>query len=410
LAESWSVSDDGLVVRLRLRAQSAFHDGKAVTADAIRGILEGQLPRDLWPVGEDVISIRATSERDIEFSLKRRSTFLMERLDAPIPGPGSTVNGAGPFYVSAQGGSQIEMRPNGRYFAPVPAIDRIVIKPYTSVRAAWADLLRNQVDMLYDVGVDALDSLASSSDVRIYTFQRGYQYLLVFNLRKPYLKSAELRRLLNVAIDRDELVRDVLAGHGVAADGAVWPRHWAYTSDLPRFAYQPRAVDSALKRQLVCIFNEPAYERLALVVQKQLQAVGIDLDLKLVTGSDFTKRLSDGDFDLFLSDFAQGPNMVRPYVFWHTAAPFNFGQFSSPEVDSALDAIRRAPDDSSYKAGVAAFQRAMYDDPPAVFLAWRERARVVSRRFEIQTEPNVDILTALHLWRPAPDERTARSN
>ncbi len=45
------------------------------------------------------------------------------------------------------------------HYAGKPAIDRIVLKSYTSVRSAWADMLRGQVDMLYDVGIEARDSL-----------------------------------------------------------------------------------------------------------------------------------------------------------------------------------------------------------------------------------------------------------
>ena len=137
----------------------------------------------------------------------------------------------------------------------------------------------------------------------------------------------------------------------------------------------------------------------------------MDLKLELVTDSKaFVQRLEAGDFDAFLSDFPQGPPLVRPYLFWYSGAPFNYGKFSSKPVDDALDTIRHAASDSVYKAGVAAFQRAMIDDPPAIFLAWRERARAVNRRFVVPAEPDTDILTALHLWRPASEEQTARHN
>jgi peptide/nickel transport system substrate-binding protein len=410
LADHWFLSPDGLVLRVRLREHARFHDGKPANAEMIRQVLEAQLPQDLGPLFDDIASIRAVSDREIEFALRRRSSFLLERLDTPLQEPGNALVGTGPFYVASQNNNQIEMLATVSPSTQQPSVDRIVIKPYASVRSAWADLLRGQLDMLYDVGVDALDSLQSSNEVKVFTFQRGYAYLLMLNFQKPYLRDAEFRRQLNAAIDRDEIVRDVLRGHGTPADGVVWPHHWAYSADLPRFGYQPRVVDPAARRKLVCIFNEPSYERLALVVQKQLQAIGVDLDLKLVSGSELLPRLTAGDFDLFLSDFVQGPTLGRTYLYWHSKAPYNFGRFNSSEVDNALDDIRDASDDTSYKRSVAAFQRAVVDDPPAVFLAWRERARVLSRRYEVRAEPNVDILTALNLWRPAPDERTARSN
>ena len=410
LAESWSVSANGLTWRIRLHPQVTFHDGTPVNAHVLQRILQDQLPQNLGPAFEDVKEIRAISDRDIEFSLRRRSTFLLERLDFQIQrAGGSALIGTGPFSVADQENDEIEMRANRAYFAATPAIDRIVIKPYTSIRAAWADMLRGQVDMLYDVGVDALDSLEASRDVKVFTFQRGYAYVLLLNLGNPYLRDADFRRRLNAAVDRDELVRDVLRGHGTPASGPVWPHHWAYTSELPQFQYQPRPVPvSVARRRLKCIFNEPSYERLALVVQRQLQAVGVDLELELVTDSRvFGRRLEAGDFDAFLTDINSGPPLVRPFLFWYTGAPFNLGKFSSKSVDAALDAIRHAADDAAYKAGVAAFQRAIVDDPPAIFLAWRERARAVSTRFLVPAEPGTDILTALHLWRPATGERLA---
>ncbi len=46
-------------------------------------------------------------------------------------------------------------------------------------------MLRGQVDMLYEVGVDAFDSLQPASDTKIFTFQRPYAYIIVFNVAKP---------------------------------------------------------------------------------------------------------------------------------------------------------------------------------------------------------------------------------
>ncbi len=79
-------------------------------------------------------------------------------------------------------------------------------------------------------------------------------------------------------------------------------------------------------------------------------------------------------------------------------------------ADAALDGIRHAPDDGAYKDGVAAFQRAIIDDPPAIFLAWSERARAVSTRFEVPVEPGRDVLSTLRFWRPVGDRLQASRN
>jgi peptide/nickel transport system substrate-binding protein len=409
LIESWSESSNGLIWSIRLRPSARFHDGKALDAAVVRRIIiEAKLPGALGPAVEDVAGIRTVSNRELEIVLRKRSTFLMEQLgEVQIEQPGSELSGTGPFYVTRQQDNEIEMRANASYDGGKVAIDRIVIEPYTSVRSAWADMLRGRVDMLYDVGVDSFDLLESSNDVKVFTFQTRYAHM-VLNVQKPYLRDPAFRRQLNAAIDRDALVAGALGAHGTPADTAVWPHHWAYTADLPRFHYDPHPVAAGqARRRLTCMFNERAYEPLAIALQRQLQPIGVDLELKFVSDDQVLARLKTGDFDAFLADPLQGPTLAWPYEYWHSNAPFNYGRFSSAQVDSALDAIRHAADEASYTAGVAAFERAMAHDPPAIFLAWRERTRAVSTRFHVAGNPGEDVLLTLPRWRLAVDAPTA---
>ncbi|MEP7310017.1 MAG: ABC transporter substrate-binding protein [Acidobacteriota bacterium] len=411
LAESWSTSTDGLTFRVRLRPSVTFDDGKAVDAEAVCAVLRAGLPEAMGPAFDDIAEIRATSDLDVEFRLRRRSTFVLEALaSVAIADPTSKESGTGPFSVQSRRNAGVEMRANPGYFGGKPAMDRVILEPYDSVRSAWADMLRGQVDMLYEVGVDALDSFEASNEVNIFTRQRAYADLLLLNVQAPTLRDPGFRRLLNAAIDRRALIDDVLRGHGTPAEGPVSPRHWAYTADLPPFQYQPPASRrDRSPRRLTVLFSEPSLERLAIAMQRQMQAAGIELTLEPVSADDFIARVRSGLFEAALADYLLGPNLVRPYQYWHSNGAFNFGHYHNQAVDDALDQIRRAPDDDVYKAGVAAFWRAIVDDPPAVFLAWSERARAVSTRFAVPTEPDTDLLNTLHLWKPVSEsQRRAR--
>jgi peptide/nickel transport system substrate-binding protein len=257
---------------------------------------------------------------------------------------------------------------------------------------------------LYDVGLDALDSLQPSTEVKIFTYQRHYAYMVLLNVQRPHLRDASFRRKLNNAIDRPRLIAEGLDGHATPAVGPVWPYHWAVGGDFQGFGYQPQRISEESQRiRFTCSFPDSYVpERLALALRRQMQAVGVDLVLEALPLDEMLNRLKTGDFDSILSDFVHAPALVRPYLFWHSGGPFNFGHFSSLEVDAALDSIRHAQGDPEYKAGVAAFQRAILEDPPAIFLAWTERARAVSRRFTVPAEPGQDVWGTLRLWRPAP--------
>jgi peptide/nickel transport system substrate-binding protein len=366
----------------------------------------------MGPAYEDVADIRTISPRDIEFSLRQPSSLLIEAIgDADIQENGPALSGTGPFSVAEEQPGEILLRANENYHGGKPTVDRVVVKPYASVRSAWAEMLRGQVDVLFDVGIDALDSLESSTDIGVFAFQRGYAYMLLLNVQRPVLRDPAFRRQLNMAIDRPALIAEGLRGHGTPATGPVWLNHWAYSDDLPQFAYRPRPVTGSRRVTLKCLLPEPSLERLALVLQRQLQVIGVDLEFELVSLEQFAARVISGrgDFDAAITDAQQGPNMVRPYKWWHSGAPANYGHFSSVRVDAALDSIRHAPDETAYRAGVAAFQGAMIDDPPAVFLVWRERARAVSRRFVVPPDPKNDVLLSIRLWRPA-DSGVASTN
>lgn len=410
LAESVWQSDDRLTSRITL-APAMFHDASPVTATMVRQILLAGLPAMLGPASEDIREITVPSEREIEFKLNRPSAFLLEGLDVPIERPGHAGVGTGPYRTSTSSGDETVLLGNASYRHGAPAIERIVLKPYNSVRAAWADLLRGQVDALYEVGVDALDSLRPSQQVKVFSYRRHYAQMVVLNLARPVFRDRHLRRRLNGAIDRERLVQTILAGNGAAASGPVWPDHWAHGAALTGFTYRPEAVPAGQVRiGFTCLLVDPTQEGLALAVQRQLQAIGVEMTLESLPQRETLTRLQSGNFDAVLGDFVQGPNLVRPYLFWHSDGPFNYGHYRSSAVDSALDSIRHAVNDEAYKAGVTAFQRAIVADPPAIFLAWSERARAVSSRFDVAVDRGPDVWTTLRLWRPSADHQFSSRN
>jgi peptide/nickel transport system substrate-binding protein len=410
LAERWLISDDGLSLKLWLQSAATFHDGQPVTAIAVRDSLAKRLPASLGSIFEDVREIRATGDHEIELTLNRPSRFVFEGLEIPVQPAGQSL-GTAAFYLVDRQDDIVELRAYDRYYGGRPAIDRILFRSYDSVRAAWADMLRGQVDMLYEVGADALASIQPSTQTRVFSFDRPYQYMVILNVQKPGLRDPSFRRALNASINRRGLVDQILEGHGTESGGPVSPKHWAYSADMPVVRYEPRLIAKGSDRpRFTCIVADQSTERVALFVQRELQAVGIDLELQPLPIDVGMARVEAGDFDMFLADANAGPTMIRYYRMWRSGEQYNWGRYSSDRVDSAMAAMRHAPDDEAYKAAVAAFQAAIINDPPAIFLAWSKRARAVSTRFEVPVEPDRDILSDLRLWRPAGVPQAANRN
>ena len=191
----------------------------------------------------------------------------------------------------------------------------------------------------------------------------------------------------------------------------VWPEHWAASTEAARFQYSPRSLASSRGRPpITLLYSDPSHERMALFVQQQLQAVGVAVQPELSSVSEAMTRAAAGDFDTWLADMGLGPNFLRQYLFWHSGSPYNWGNYSSRasrrRAGCHPPGSRRQRLQSGRRRN---FNEPMIQDPPALFLAWSERARAVSTRFEVPAEPGRDMWSTLALWRPVAASAAAQN-
>jgi peptide/nickel transport system substrate-binding protein len=415
LAKSWTTASDQRSIRLELRSNAKFHDGSVASAAAIVDALRQALPQFLGSIFGDVEDITASSDnQSIVIAFKRPSPFLLESLEAPIKKPGAPNIGTGPFEVDAAGPAN-ELKANEDYYLGAPTIRRIVVTTYPTTRAAWAEMLRNNIDMLYEVTGDEASSMQDATTVSTFTFTRPYQYMVLLNVKAPALRSAEVRRMLNLAVDRAAVVRDGFEGRASPSTGLVWPSNWAYAETGAKVAYDPVRAEGTFKKlpkplHFTCLVPTD-YERIALVVQRQLASVGVTMDVNAVAPAKAFQAIASGSFEAVLTDLVAGPGLLRSYLFWHTHGALNPGGMGTQQLDEAFDKIRSAASDDEYKAAVAAFQKLTIEDPPAIYLAWGHRSRAVSKRFEVpEGEPGRDVLATLRLWKPSTEPQTASRN
>jgi peptide/nickel transport system substrate-binding protein len=417
LAEGWTSEKDGRSLVVKLRPKITFHDGSPLDAEAVARVLPDSLKNFMGSLFSDVEKIRALGTDSVEIAFRRPSPFMQETLESPIQRPGTPPLGTGP-YMGAPGSTSFEA--NNGYYLGKPAIQRVDVTLFPTVRGAWAEMLRDRIDMLWEVGPDALDSITSSSSIAMFTYTRRYQFVLAFNPTARAMRSKDIRIGLNAAVDRDTVIRNALNGHGVASVGMVWPQHWALQNNRPKPAFDPKAATEALNRarakptdriHLTCLIPPDALtERVALEVKRQLEGAGVDMAVEELTQEQLLQRLDKQDYEATLIEFISGPTLFRPYLVWHSGAPINWGHFGGPNIDKALDAVRFSGSDDEYRTAVASLNQILSEDPPALFLAWQERARAVSKRFSVPSEPGRDILGTLRLWKPAADTRQASRN
>jgi peptide/nickel transport system substrate-binding protein len=423
LAQTWRWENDGRTLRIQLRGDVLFHDGTPLTSEVAASSLRDAIARPdsraLYPGFSDVIEVRTDGPLQLVLDLSQPSTFLLDDLTLPIRLGRENV-GTGPYRVVKGESSEVYLERFEHYYLGQPAVARISLRPFDALRTAWSSLLRGEVDMVTDVPADAVE-FVSNDDVNVITYHRWYQFMVAFNSRRSPLSSPVVRRALNMAVDRDRLIRKVLKGYASSASGPLWPEHWAYDRTVQPHRFDPsRAValleDAGFHRgaanrtagvpnarlRFTCLLPEnfSVLERIGLEVQKQLYDIGVDMQFEVVSLAEYDTRLRDGQFDAVLVDMISGPTLSRAYLFWRSARDFkgyNVFGYENDAVERSFHVLRTSTSEAAVRSATQRLQNIFLEDPPALFLAWNQRTRAIRRDFDVVYERTRDPL--LNLWR-----------
>ncbi len=432
LAARWAWSTDGLTWRFFLRPNLKFHDGSRVTASVVAAVLNQFLaqgttsPTGLSPGARDIQQVEAVSDREFIIRLRRPSTLFLEAIafipitSDPSLGMNEHSHGTGAFQLVEHraGGATLEAFKD--YHDGRPTIDQVDIRLYPNARNAWGALMRGEIDSLYEVPPEAQDFIEHSSLTQIKSFTRPYVYTLAFSMRHPQLRKTRVRTALNLAVNRADLLTIALHGRGLPAADHVWPQHWAYNHAAPRPSFSPTEAGEILDAEGLVVSTAPGqrtptrfsftclllagdtrFERMGLMLQRELNEIGVDMQLEALPLQQLAPRLQSGRFDAFLFELVSGHGFDWVYWFWHSTLTPRWMTTGYTAADGALDRIRGALTDADMRVAVRDLQQIFREDPPAIFLCWSQTARAVSTRFNVPSVVERDIVSTLPRWQLA---------
>jgi peptide/nickel transport system substrate-binding protein len=434
LASEWRWLDHGRALSVQLRPGVQFHDGKPLTASAVAAILRKNVRTDRAEGFRSLTSIETPNELTLVFRLDHPDSFLVEAIaGALVMDEADPKVRTGPFKilprtptVETERTPTIEAERNAAYYRGTPGLDRVEVTLYDTQRAVFAAMMRGYVDMVPEVNPESVEFLEGASQFGMVASVRPFYIPLVFNLRHPILKRVEVRRALVQAIDREEIVRQAMRGHARIADDPIFPSHWAYTSVAKQHLYNPGAARLALEAagfplrppstpgrmpsrfQLQCIFynKDFQFERIAILLQRQLEQVGVDLVLTSVDEATLTRRAAAGDFDSYVFQLTSGKSFDWTYRFWHSKGGYQSTGYSG--ADAALNDLRTSYVDPDVRIAVANLRERFYEDVPAAFLAWPETTRAVDTRFDLGDHADPELFANPWQWRLSSTQKAAR--
>lgn len=248
LAENYEVAEDGAVYRFYLRPDAVFHDGTPVTAnDVLFTVLLAQNPDVKSPrrADWDGVVARALDERTIEFSLPHAYAPFLENTqlgilpkhlwesvpydEFPFHQMNTRPVGSGPYKVesvetdAAGAALSYSLVSFDRFALGEPHLSEIVFKFFPNEEVLRTAFAAEEIDGFAGMSVTRV-ALEERSDTRLSEAPSTRLFGIFFNQnRSTVLADAGVREALDLAIDREQLIRDTLAGYGEPARGPIPP-------------------------------------------------------------------------------------------------------------------------------------------------------------------------------------------
>jgi peptide/nickel transport system substrate-binding protein len=395
LAQSWDTSQDLKTWTFHLRQGVKFHHGKALDANdvvaSLKRVLDPATGSTLRSSLEMIDTIEAPDANTVRMTLKfpyaeflaplssREASILpADRLDQISQQP----SGTGPFvFKEIVQGDHVLLTKNPSYWRPgLPYLDQLLLKEIPEAATRVTALQNGEIDVMWQVPFELMDQLKSNSDVVVDEITTESWDPVVMDIRKPPFDNPKVRQAIRYALNKDELIKVSLFGHGVKVPLPLSPKNPVYPDNVPDIEQ-----DLAKAKQLLADagyangFETPMYigvgrpqrEREAVAVAEMLKPLNITSNIQRMPIDKFFADIEGkGEFytDGWFGD--QGTDM-HLYPLFHSTGSWNTAVFHwvNKDADDVLDKARQTNDVAQRKTLYGQLTRILQDDGP-VAITW----------------------------------------
>lgn len=423
LAETYSVSEDGLKYTFTIRKDAVFHDGKPVTADdvifTIGKATDPLLKSSKRPSWEGV-NVRKLSDKEIQFVIREPYAPFLENATLGIlpkhiwehvasdQFPFSEYNikpvGSGPYEVTNlkrdSGGLPVyyQLEPFSDYTLGSPFIKDIYINIYTSE----ADLVKAYKDgKIHSLsGISPQYATVLKKDgAPIVNSYLPRVFGVFFNQNKAsVLSNKAVRQALDIGLDKEKIVGTVLLGYGVAIDSPIPPEllkngsisekeanqdrikaakeilendGWKLNSSTGIYEKKTKSQTEVLKFS-ISTSNAPELKQVAELVKEEWRKIGVDVEVLVFEQGDLNQNIiTPRDYQALLFGEIVGRDLDF-YPFWHSSGRnypgLNIALYTNSKVDKLLEDARKIQGKGARVAKYEEFETEVKNDVPAVFI------------------------------------------
>ena len=424
LAESWSVSGDGRTWTLNLKKGVTWHDGQPFTArdveftvytilnpktktsrretfSALLGFAEltnADAPKS--PADLPRRPIEIVDPHTLRFHLSRAyAPFLIESLHLGImpqhllEGKDVATDefnnhpiGTGPYkFVSWRRGDRLTFEANPNYHGGRPYLDRIILRVVPEETVLLQELRTGGVDFIERVPREAVADIQKNPGFQVEFVDNIGWSNFAFNLKDPIVSDVRVRQAFAHGVDMPPFLKEVLLGYAKPATGPYPPGTWMYESNVRTYPYDPERAKALLDQagwrpgpdgirtkdgtrlnlRASTFKGHQVGERLLVVAQQQLKAVGVGVQIEILELATWLKSMNEGTYQvtMFNWDGSVDPDRYA-YVAYHSKGGRNRAKYASEAADRAIEAGRVAVEVAARKAAYSQFQKIVAEDLP----------------------------------------------
>lgn len=409
LAESWSVSDDGLTLTFKIKPNATFWDGSKVTAEDVkwsfdRAVSAGGFPTTQMAAGGFYRpdQFEAVDEETFVIKLDFASKLALPNLAVPVPfvinskvakanateaDPWAmeylhlTPAGSGAYKVARwdQGQQLVYERNDDWVGGELPAIQRVIVRevPSSSTRRALVE--RGDVQVSFEMPDRDAAELADQLMVHS-TPVANCIHCLCLNTKFAPFQDTEVRKAVASAVPYEAIFQAAAYGRGARLwggsaefDDIAWPRPFPYDTDLDKARAHlaasgyPDGFDVSLSISLDLVdWMEPT----ALLMQESLGQLGIRVSIDKIPGANWrTLSLVEKALDFSLEGFGGWLDTPDYYFFWayQDGRLFNASNYKNAVVEELTDKTLHMPmDDPEYEPMIKRMYAEVIEDLPRI--------------------------------------------
>jgi peptide/nickel transport system substrate-binding protein len=366
LAESWTISDDGLTYTFKLHSGVTFHDGTAFDAEDVKFSLDRARADDSANAQKalfaGIADVAVIDPLTVAITLSAENgafPFNLAWGDAVIVAPESVENeatnpvGTGPFtFTRWVQGDRVEIARNPAYWGPAPALASATFRFISDPNAAFAAMMAGDVDAFPNFPApETLSQFTTDPRFKVIVGSTEGETILAMNNKQPPLDNVKVREAIAHAINRQEIIDGAMFGYGTPIGTHFAPHNPDYIDLTEMSSYDPEKSKALLTEAgvsgltLRLSLPPPTYARRGgEIIAAQLRAVGIETEISNLEWAQWLEQVFKGkDFDLTIVSHTEPADIniyAREDYYFQYADP-DFQEIMA-DLDIATDPAERS--------------------------------------------------------------------